>query len=323
MDNQNTLIVSGTPHIRSHETIQGIMRDVIIGLAPAAIVGIGFFGPRALAVIAISIGSAVFFEWLWNKGMKKPNTIQDLSAVVTGLLLAMNMPSSAPFWMPIVGSAFAIIICKQLFGGLGQNFINPALGARAFLLASYPTAMTSWVEPGTYQALTGATPLAYLKDGLMEYSLMDAFIGNVPGCIGETCALALIAGGIWLIARRIISWRVPVCYIGVVFVLTAVFGRGEASFPVYEILTGGLMLGAFFMATDYASSPVTPKGKIIMGVCCGVLTALIRVYGGYPEGVSYSILIMNMCVPLIDRYTKPKTFGELEPEPKKKGGEAA
>ncbi len=313
MENKG-IIVSATPHVRSHENINAIMRDVLIALAPAAIMGIVYFGYRALIVLIVSIASAVFFEWLWQKGRKQPITINDLSAAVTGLLLGMNMPSSAPIWMPIVGSAFAILICKQLFGGLGQNFINPALGARAFLLASYPTAMTTWVMPGSPDVLASATPLAYLKDGLMEYSLADAFFGNVPGCIGEVCAIALIAGGVYLIVRKVISWRVPVIYIAVVFVLTAVLGRNGVSFPVYEIFTGGLMLGAFFMATDYASSPVTPKGKILMGVCCGVLTALIRVFGGYPEGVSYSILIMNLCVPLIDRFCRPRIFGALPKE---------
>ncbi len=317
MDNAN-IIVSATPHVRSKDSIQSVMRDVLIGLLPATAMGIWYFGLKALMVIVISIASAVFFEFLWQKLMKQTVTISDLSAAVTGLLLALNMPASAPWWMPIVGSAFAIIIAKQLFGGLGQNFINPALAARAFLLASYPTAMTSWTTPGWVDAVSTATPLATLKVGgfvPQSADIVNAFLGRgIGGCIGETCALALIIGGIYLIFRQVISWRIPVIYIATVAVLTWFLGRDGlmTGFPVYEIFVGGLMLGAFFMATDYASSPVTPKGQIIMGLGCGILTSLIRVYGGYPEGVSYSILIMNLAVPLIDRYTKPKIFGEVK-----------
>lgn len=328
------ITVSGTPHVRSKDSVQGTMRDVIIALIPATVMGIYFFGMRALMLVAISIASAVFFEFLYQKLMKKTVTIDDLSAVVTGLLLAMNMPASAPLWMPIVGSAFAIIIAKQLFGGLGQNFINPALAARAFLLASYPTAMTTWTDPtGLTDATTYATPLAVLKNyttvltkpestqaqieaatALIPTSndTINAFIGNVGGCIGETCAIALILGGIYLIYRKVISWRIPVIYIATVFVLTGAIGRAGLRVPVYEILVGGVMLGGFFMATDYASSPVTAKGQIIFALGCGLLTSLIRIFGGYPEGVSYSILIMNLCVPLIDRFTEPKIFGAPE-----------
>jgi len=309
-------IVSGTPHVRSKDSIQGIMRDVLIGLTPAALMGIYVFGLRALVVMVISIASAMFFEYLYQKLMKKPITITDLSAAVTGLLLAMNMPASAPYWMPIVGSAFAIIIAKQLFGGLGQNFINPALAARAFLLASYPTAMTTWPAPTGVDAVTVATPLALLKAGEITTAtsgdMMNALVGTVGGCIGETSAIALIIGGIYLIVRHVISWRIPVVYIATVFILTALIGRNGVRIPQYEIFVGGLMLGAFFMATDYASSPVTPLGQIIMALGCGLLTTLIRIFGGYPEGVSYSILIMNLCVPLIDRFTEPKIFGALE-----------
>lgn len=313
------ITVSGTPHVRSKDSVQGTMRDVIIALLPATVMGIYFFGMRALALVAISIVSAVFFEFIYQKMMKKTVTIDDLSAVVTGLLLAMNMPASAPFWMPVVGSAFAIIVAKQLFGGLGQNFINPALAARAFLLASYPTAMTTWTDPsGMADATTYATPLAVLKNaatnGFVPSSndTINALIGNVGGCIGETCAIALILGGIYLIYRKVISWRIPVVYIATVFVLTGAIGRAGLRVPVYEILVGGVMLGGFFMATDYASSPITPKGQIIFALGCGLLTSLIRIFGGYPEGVSYSILIMNLCVPLIDRFTEPKIFGAPE-----------
>ena len=309
-------IVSGTPHVRSKDSIQGIMRDVLIGLTPAALMGIYVFGLNALVIMVLSIASAMFFEYLYQKLMKKPITVTDLSAAVTGLLLAMNMPASAPYWMPIVGSAFAIIIAKQLFGGLGQNFINPALAARAFLLASYPTAMTTWPAPTGVDAVTVATPLALLKAGEITTAtsgdMMNALVGTVGGCIGETSAIALIIGGVYLIVRHVISWRIPVVYIATVFILTALIGRNGVRIPQYEIFVGGLMLGAFFMATDYASSPFTPLGQIIMALGCGLLTTLIRIFGGYPEGVSYSILIMNLCVPLIDRFTEPKIFGALE-----------
>lgn len=310
--------VSATPHVRSNESIQGIMRDVIIALLPATVMGVYYFGMKALLLIIVSVASAMIFEALYQKLMHKPVTVSDLSAAVTGLLLAMNMPASAPVWVPIVGSAFAIIIAKQLFGGLGQNFINPALAARAFLLASYPTAMTTWTAPGNFGAdMTAvATPLADLKAGVItsvsNSQMMDALLGNVGGCIGETCAVALIIGGIYLMVRHVISWRIPVIYILTVFVLTFAFGRNGVRLPVYELFVGGLMLGAFFMATDYASSPISPLGQIIFAVGCGLLTTLIRIFGGYPEGVSYSILIMNLFVPLIDRFTEPKIFGALE-----------
>lgn len=307
-------VVSGTPHVRSKESIQSIMRDVIIALVPASVMGIYFFGVRALMIIVAAVASAVFFEWLYQKIMKKPVTINDLSAVVTGLLLAMNLPVATPIWVPIVGSAFAIIIAKQLFGGLGQNFINPALAGRAFLVASYPTEMTSWTSAGNFgaDAVAVATPLAQLKGGVMpDASFTDVLVGNIGGCIGETCAVALIIGGIYLIAKHVISWKVPVIYIATVFVLTAAIGRNGLRVPTYELFTGGLMLGAFFMATDYASSPVTAKGQVIFALGCGLITTLIRIFGGYPEGVSYSILIMNLCVPLIERFTEPTIFGAL------------
>ena len=313
MDN---IVVSSTPHVRSNESVQSIMRDVIIALVPATVMGIVFFGIKALLLIAISVASSVFFEYLYQKIMKKTVTIDDLSAVVTGLLLALNMPVGASWWMPIVGSAFAILIAKQLFGGIGQNFVNPALIARAFLLASYPTAMTTWTVDG----VTTATPLALLKtlkDGaavadLGLPTLTQVVTGSgIGGCIGETCAIALVIGFIYLLARKVITWRIPVIYIAVVFILTAVFGRYGTRMPVYEIFTGGLFLGAIFMATDYTTSPMTAKGQIIFACLCGLITYLIRVYGGYPEGVSYSILISNLAVPLIDRFTVGKIFGAL------------
>ena len=306
-------VVSGTPHVRSKESIQSIMRDVIIALVPATAAGIYYFGLRALILIVAAIISAVFFEWLYEKITKKPVTINDLSAVVTGLLLAMNLPASAPVWVAIVGSAFAIIFAKQLFGGLGQNFINPALAGRAFLLASYPTEMTTWVVPNglAADAATYATPLAQLKNGALDASLKQLVIGQVGGTIGETCAIALIIGGIYLLYKHVISWKIPVIYIATVFILFAVIGRHGMRMPLQEIFAGGVMLGGIFMATDYASSPVTPKGQVIFAVGAGLLTYLIRTFGGYPEGGSYSILIMNCCVPLIERFTEPTIFGAL------------
>lgn len=306
-------VVSGTPHVRSKESIQSIMRDVIIALVPATAAGIYYFGVRALILIVASIVSAVFFEWLYEKLLKKPVTISDLSAVVTGLLLAMNLPAAAPIWVAIVGSAFAIIFAKQLFGGLGQNFINPALAGRAFLLASYPTEMTTWSVPTGLgaDAATYATPLAQLKAGTLDASIGQLAMGQVGGTIGETCAIALIIGFIYLLYKHVISWKIPVIYVATVFVLFALIGRHGVRMPVHEIFAGGLMLGAIFMATDYASSPVTPKGQIIFALGCGLLTYLIRTFGGYPEGVSYSILIMNLCVPLIERFTEPTIFGAL------------
>lgn len=308
-------VVSGTPHVRSKESIQSIMRDVIIALVPATAMGIYYFGLKALILIVAAIVSSVFFEWLYEKITKKPVTISDLSAVVTGLLLAMNLPASAPVWVPIVGSAFAIIFAKQLFGGLGQNFINPALAGRAFLLASYPTEMTTWTAPTGFSgadAVAVATPLSELKAGTgLSASLGDLIVGNVGGCIGETCAIALIIGGIYLLYKHVISWKIPVIYIATVFILFAVIGRQGVRMPLQEIMAGGVMLGGIFMATDYASSPVTPKGQVIFAIGAGLITYLIRTFGGYPEGVSYSILLMNVCVPLIERFTEPTIFGAL------------
>lgn len=307
-------VVSGTPHVRSKESIQSIMRDVIIALVPATAAGIYYFGISALILIIAAIASSVIFEALCQKIMKKPVTVSDLSAVVTGLLLAMNLPAAAPVWVAVVGSAFAIIFGKQLFGGLGQNFINPALAGRAFLLASYPTEMTTWSVPNGLEvadAATYATPLAQLKAGHLDASLGELVLGQCGGTIGETCAIALIIGGVYLLYKHVISWKIPVIYIATVAILFGVIGRHGVRMPLQEIMAGGVMLGGIFMATDYASSPVTPKGQIIFAVGAGLITYLIRTFGGYPEGVSYSILIMNCCVPLIERFTEPTIFGAL------------
>ena len=304
------------------------MRDVVIALAPATVMGIIFFGLSAAIMIAVSIIAAMAWETIYNKIAKKPNTVNDFSAVITGLLLALNMPALplsehpiAVFVMPIIGTGVAIIIAKQLFGGLGQNFINPALAGRAFLVASYPTLMTGSAFRATnfmVEAETYATPLAAMKEGgAYGADLISGLIGNTGGTIGETCAIALILGGIYLIYKKVISWRIPVLYIGTVLVFTYIFKlcgiEGAVNRDFTEIFYGGLMLGAFFMATDYASSPVTPTGQLIMGFGCGFITVLIRIFGGYPEGVSYSILLMNLCVPLIDRWTSPKKFGYVKP----------
>ena len=318
------MIVSTSPHIRSGVTTRGIMLDVIIALIPALALAVFVFGARALVVTAVSAAGSVFFEWLYNTLLKKPCTIGNCSAIVTGMLLAYTLPVTAPLWMVLIGDFFAIIIVKALFGGLGKNFMNPALGGRAFLMASYPVFMTTWCKVhttlplfGTPDITSSATPLSFLKEGkLPDVSLGDAALGMVGGCIGEVSALALLVGGAWLVYRRVITLRIPVCFIGTVAVLTLVFSKGDAgafNWMAYELLTGGLMLGAIFMATDYASSPVTPKGQIIYGIGCGVLTVLIRYFGSYPEGVSYAILIMNCCVFLIEKISQPVKFGFVKP----------
>lgn len=314
---ENKLFVSSSPHIRSDETISRIMLDVIIALLPATVASVYFFRFNAIKLILLSIVTAVVTEMIFQKFMKKPVTINDLSAVVTGLLLAFNLPASAPWWIPVIGSAFAIGIVKQLFGGLGHNFMNPALAARAMLLASWPTIMTNWVTPGV-DAVSTATPLALLKSQTIDPaaavelpSLFDLFIGNIGGSLGETSALLLIIGGIYLLYRGVINWRIPFTYIGTVAVMTLIFS-GSLENMTFHLLAGGLMLGAFYMATDYSSSPVTKRGQIIFGLGAGILTTVIRLKGGYPEGVSYSILFMNVVAPLIDKYTSPKVFGEVK-----------
>ena len=314
----SSIIVSGTPHVRSKESIQSIMRDVVIALIPASVMGIYYFGIKALMLIIVSIVSSVVFEWGYEKILKKPVTISDFSAILTGLLLALNLPATASWWVPVVGSFIAIVIAKQFYGGLGQNFINPALIGRAFLVAAYPTQTTGAAFATgrmVVDASTYATPLAELKAGtaiVNADAIKNALIGNIGGTIGEICAIALIIGGIYLLIKHVISWRIPVVYIVVVFILTSLMRGNGFLGGVYEIFCGGLMLGAIFMATDYVTSPISAKGQIIFAIGCGVLTSLIRVYGGYPEGVSYSILIMNLAVPLIDRVTRPRIFGEVK-----------
>jgi electron transport complex protein RnfD len=288
------------------------MAWVIAALVPAGVAGTYFLGIRSLLVMAVSIASCVIAEAVWQKCTKQKVTVSDLSAAVTGLLLAYNVPPTIPLWMVVCGGVFAMIIVKHFFGGLGQNIVNPALAGRAMMLICWPVAMTTW----TVQGISGPTPLGILKEGLEAAggvplpSLANAFIGNIGGCIGETSALAIIVGGAVLIFKDIISWRIPAIYILTVAVLSAVFGR--AGGPLMEILAGGLMLGAFFMATDYTTSPLTPKGQMIFAFGCGLIASLIRAFGGYPEGVSYSILIMNITVPIIDRLTMPRILGEVK-----------
>ena len=323
---ENMLYVNSSPHIRSEVTTQRLMLDVIIALIPAAFAGIYFFGFRAALLIAVTVISSVGFEYLIRKVLKRNNTIGDLSAAVTGFILALNLPPELPFWMAIVGSFFAIVIVKQLFGGLGYNFLNPALAARAFLIVSYGARMTTWTRPFTtaadidsvslataadIDAVSFATPLGALKEGSNLPELMDMFLGNIGGSLGETSALALIIGGIYLIARSVISWHIPVIYIGTVGLLAWIMGPNGifTGNPLFHILAGGLMLGAIFMATDNTTSPMTKKGTIIYAIGCGVLTMLFRLYTNMPEGVSYAILLMNVSVPMIDRCTKPARFG--------------
>ncbi len=326
------LIATSSPHIRGSETTQGIMKDVIIAMLPALAYACFNFGLRALTLTAVSVAGCVFFEWLYRKLMKKPQSVQDLSAVVTGMLLAFVSPVQIPYWMILIGDAFAIIIVKQLFGGIGKNFVNPALAGRAVLLASYAGTMTTWVDPAVNKAavigsnvdiVTAATPLSYMKGtdpaALAEsfgnltgaYGVPQMFLGQIGGSLGEVSALMLIIGGLYLIWRKVINWQTPAAYIGTVAVLTFLFPKAGSGLEwmLYSIFGGGLMLGAFFMATDYATSPVTKKGQLIFGVGCGLFTVLIRYFGSYNEGVCYSIMVMNLFVPFIDKYTKPVRFG--------------
>ncbi|HOV69346.1 MAG TPA: RnfABCDGE type electron transport complex subunit D [Clostridia bacterium] len=311
MDTQ--LVVSSSPHIRGNESTQRIMLDVIIALLPALAAGVYFFGYMALVHTAITVAACVLAEYITRKILKRDNTVGDLSAIVTGMLLAFNLPVGAPWWMGLVGGPVAIVIVKQFFGGIGQNFMNPALAARVVLLLSFPALMTVWREPlawisGT-DAVTSATPMALLKMDRMNDlpSLLDMFLGQRAGCIGETSVLALLIGAGYLVYRKVINPVTPFMFVLAV-ALFALFARGFDAM-IYNIMGGGLILGAFFMATDYSSSPLTTKGKVIFGLGCGVITAMIRMFGSLPEGVSFSILIMNILVPHIDRATLPKVFG--------------
>ena len=326
------LIASSNPHIRNNEDTRSIMLDVIIALCPALAWSIYRFGFRALIAAAVSVGSAMCWEWLYRKLLKKPQMLGDLSAAVTGLLLAMVCPVTLPYWMLVLGTFFAIVVVKQLYGGLGKNFMNPALAGRAALVACYTSQMTSWIDPNAGWAplslrgvdvVTAATPMAMIGEdfaGLTgTYSVSDLFIGFTGGSTGEISAMMLLIGGLYLIFRKVISWHIPAAYIGTVALLSLLFPRGNdpVQYMLYSVFGGGLMLGAFFMATDYVTSPVTKKGQLIFGVGCGLLTVFIRVFGSYPEGVCYSILLMNCTVWIIDKHVKPTRFGVTKEAEKK------
>ncbi len=325
VDSSALLTVSPSPHIRHGDTTHSIMIDVIIALIPALVWGVICFGLRALAVVLLTVSSAVFFEFGFEKLLKRPITVGDFSAAVTGLLLGLNLPSTVPYWIPVVGSFFAIVVVKQLFGGIGKNFMNPALAARVFLFA-WPSEMTTFTEPfkrlGIFagseeiaDALAGATPLASLKSGILpDINWVDLVTGKCGGTIGEVSSVLLILGGIYLLLRKVISWHIPVSFIGTVAILAAIFPQNDdvLAFVFSEVFAGGLILAAFFMATDYVTSPVTSVGRLIFGTGCGAIVVFIRYFGGYPEGVSFAILIMNTLVYYLDKFTRPRVFGKLK-----------
>ncbi|MBE5971347.1 MAG: RnfABCDGE type electron transport complex subunit D [Lachnoclostridium sp.] len=300
--------VSSSPHVRSKVSTSNIMYDVAIAMVPALIWGVMQFGIRALIVVAATVASCVLSEYVFEKYMKKPITIGDGSALVTGMILGLNMPPSIPVWIPCLGGAFAIIVVKQLYGGLGQNWMNPALAARCFLLISFAGKMTQFTDPAT-DAIASATPLAVMKAG-GEVAWMDLMIGKIPGTIGEISAIALLIGAAYLLLKKVISIRIPGTYILTFAVFAFVFGRQDINYVLAQVFGGGLIFGAFFMATDYVTSPITPKGQIVFGVCLGLLTGLFRIFGGSAEGVSYAIIFCNMLVPLIEKYTLPTAFGK-------------
>jgi electron transport complex protein RnfD len=312
------MTVSSPPHMYGTDTIEKRMRDVLIALSPAFCMALYHYGIMALHTTAVAVIAALLAEYLFQRILNKPVTVNDYSAAITGVLIGFNLPPDVPLWIPAIGSFFAIIVVKQLFGGLGSNFVNPALAARAFLLASFPVHMTNWTfaPAASTDAVTSATYLAMIKETpafVPEFSdYMALLFGKIGGCIGETSAVALLIGGLYLLVRKIINWRIPVFYIGSFAVFAFIFGRTgffQSGNLLFEVLNGGLIMGAFFMATDYATSPITPNGKIVMGIGCGFLTVFIRFFGGYPEGVSYAIIIMNLFVPLIDKYVRPRVYG--------------
>ena len=320
---EQMLNVSSNPHVRDKMTTSRIMQLVALALLPTALFGIWNFGFRALLVVLVTVASSVFFEWLYDRLMHKKNTINDFSAVVTGLLLALNMPPQIPLWMPVLGSAFAIIVVKQLFGGLGQNFMNPALAARCFLMISFAGKMTDFAvdKLSGYHCIdtvTGATALAELKNSGFtadSISVKNLFIGNIHGTIGETSAIAILIGAVILLAFKVIDLKIPLTYIGsfAVFVILYMLGTGkgfDVNYLFSHLFGGGLMLGAWFMATDYVTTPITPKGQLLYGCCLGVVTAIFRLFGGSAEGVSYAIIFCNLLVPLIEKVTKPVAFGK-------------
>lgn len=309
------LISSVSPHFFTQRTTRFIMLDVIIALLPAAIASVWHFGWRSLLVIGVCVAGCVVSEFLFEKLCHRDNTVGDLSAIVTGLLLAYNLPVSIPLWQAVFGSVVAVIVVKQLFGGIGQNFANPAITARIVMMVAFSGSMTNWVYDGTLKmpdAVSSATPLAAAAKGTVSMmpSYLDLFLGRHGGCLGETCALALLLGGIYLLVRRVITWHTPVCYIATVAVMSLLCGKDA----LYQVLSGGLLLGAIFMATDYATTPSTKWGKVIFGCGCGLITILIRFWGNLPEGVSFSILIMNIFTPYIAKLTRSKPLtGGVKP----------
>ena len=329
------LTVSASPHVRSNETTTGIMLDVIIALVPALIMSAIYFGTRALVLTAVTVGSAVLAEWVSRKVMKRSNTLGDLSAIVTGLILAFNLPATLPLWMAAIGSIIAIVVVKQMFGGIGQNFVNPAMTARIILMVSFPTAMAKWIVPfqnaWSADAVTSATPMATLasaKGGDLSAvadalpTLTDMLLGKHGGSMGEVCSIALICGGLYLILRKVISPIIPVAFIGTVAVTMFLYSGFNIEYTAYQLLGGGLMLGAFFMATDYTTCPINKKGKLIFGIGCGLITFVIRVFGALPEGVSFSIILMNIFVPHIENLCASKPFGTLKEKKAKKEAKA-
>ena len=309
--------VSSSPHVRSKDTTERIMLYVIIALLPTTLFGIYNFGYRALILILVTIASCVASEWIFNKIVHKKQTINDLSAVVTGLLLALNLPATLPWWEAVLGGVFAIVVVKCMFGGLGQNFMNPALGARCFLLIAFAANMTNF----TIDSYTGATPLAAMRNG-DPVNTMDMLIGRTAGTIGETSAIAILIGAIFLILMGVIDLRIPASYIITFIVFMLLFsGHGaDWTYITAQLCGGGLMLGAFFMATDYVTSPITPMGQIIFGICCGIFTGLFRCFGAIAEGVSFAIILSNILVPMIEKYTVPRAFGMVKEAKKQEGG---
>lgn len=311
------LVVSASPHFRTKTTTRSIMLDVIIAMLPALAASAVIFGYRTLILTAVSVASCVLFEYFARKIMKRNTAIGDLSAVVTGMLLAFNLPSTMPYWMVIIGAFTAIVIVKQFFGGIGQNFVNPALIGRIVLMSSFTSQIGNFVAPFSYKngvdAVTTATPLAKMAAGSSDLpSLLDMFLGNKPGCLGEVCIAALLLGFIYLLIRKVISPVIPLVYMGTVAVIMLIAGKGDFTFVLYQLTAGGLVLGAVFMATDYTTSPISFKGKIVFALGCGIITSLIRIFGSLPEGVSFSIILMNILVPHIERLTMPKPFGTVK-----------
>ena len=306
----NMLHVSSSPHVRDKVTTKNLMFDVVIALIPATVWGVYQFGLYALAVVVATIAACVLSEYVWEKGMGKPITIADGSAVVTGIILALNIPPEIQIWMPMLGGVFAIIVVKQLFGGLGQNFMNPALAARCFLLISFAGNMNNFTSAKLgFDSVSGATPLAAMRAG-SQVDLAAMVVGKIPGTIGEVSVIALLIGAIYMIVRKVISPRIPLIYIGTVAVFVFIFGGFDVTYTVNQICAGGLIFGAFFMATDYVTSPITKKGQVVFGILLGLLTGIFRLWGGSPEGVSYAIILSNLCMPMIEKMTLPKAFGK-------------